>query len=88
MATDPRITNTTSLEELHAAITEINRECFANDLDTEDFYEIDNLPTFGGEPLAKAEGLFSWDAERVLMGDTTADAFIVSRVEYLKTLDD
>ena len=80
MQVDPRISSAMCLEELAEALRQIEEE------------EIDNpeldllsdvpLPTFGGEPLFTTEGVFSWDAERVLVGDTLGETAIISREDF------
>jgi hypothetical protein len=86
---DPRITEAKSLEDLQHAMHAVCAD-FAADLlsdDNDGPFDLDPLPTFGGEALPRTEGLFSWDAENVLVGDTWDDAIIVSRGEHRKAMD-
>jgi hypothetical protein len=84
----PRILAAKSLEELMEAIESIHDEEMDDETDPSDVYDEFDLPTFGGEPLEPREGLFSWDPERVLVGDTITDACIVTRAEYLAAVAD
>lgn len=69
-----------AIQAIHAEIDE--------GADASDLYDEFDLPTFGGAPLAGEDGVFSWDAERVLVGDTITDAGIVSRADYLAAMED
>lgn len=69
-----------AIQAIHAAIDE--------GADASDLYDEFDLPTFGGAPLAGQDGIFSWDAERVLVGDTITDAGIVTCAEWRAAMED
>ena len=51
---------------------------------TEDNADISNLPTFGGEAIDGQHGdhhVWSWDAQRALVGDDIAEAVIIDRTD-------
>lgn len=88
---DPRITNAKSLEELQQALHALAIDFESGKWVEESPYELDQIPTFGGRALPRSEdpfspawGLFSWDPDRVLFGDSTGEAAIMSRTEYLQ----
>lgn len=41
----------------------------------------DSLPTFGGEEPADTSGVWSWDEDRVIVGNCADDIEIISRKE-------
>lgn len=53
-----------------------------------DHGEIDltSLPTFGGEVPRDTRGVWSWDRERLLIGESTDDLKIVTRAEHAELL--
>jgi hypothetical protein len=46
-----------------------------------DAVDMTELPTFGGEEPRDTHGVWSWDNERLLVGDCIADFRIVAREE-------
>lgn len=84
MIIDPRISAAETLEELHAVLVEINGECLRKGVDPETVYDPMSLPTFGGEDIERVPGLYSWDENRVLAGDSTDEADIVDREPWIK----
>jgi hypothetical protein len=81
---DPRITNAKSLKELQKALQDIGAERLENEEWDDDAYDEFDLPTFGGEPLPREDGAYSWDEKNVLAGDTPTDAGIIDRETYIK----
>jgi hypothetical protein len=84
-ATDPRITFAQTLEQLLQAVTTLHEE---HGEDANDMYDDMALPTFGGPPVDKSGGAFSWDPERVLVGDEITTAEIITREQYEEILAD
>lgn len=76
MSTHSTIRNARSLEGLRDALAALYE---AYGIDAAEMH--DELPTFGGE-RPEGDGVFSWDAGRVLVGDTENEAIIVSRAEW------
>lgn len=80
----PTVLAATSLEELQKAIRALHRKLGPNAWDE---YDEMALPNYGGGPLDTNDGAFSWDASRVLCGDTITDAMIVTREQFMAALD-
>jgi len=76
---DAAINAATNLEELLEAIT---AEYHA--LSEEDRKDLDltGLPTYGGEAPADTMYVWSWDEDRLLVGERVEDFHIVTRAEW------
>jgi hypothetical protein len=77
--TDARITAAADLDGLLAAIRAIDAECRATETDPETVYDATDLPTYGGDEPANTSGIWSWDADRLLIGTCAGDMRIVAR---------
>jgi hypothetical protein len=77
-----KITNANNLDELLAALREADlilktADCDLTQTRLEDLVDLTSLPNCGGVEPADTSGVWSWDAQRLLVGD--ADWEIVSR---------
>jgi hypothetical protein len=88
MTLDPRILAATTLQELQDALAVVLEEGFANGDNVIDLIDEDELPTFGGPPIHRDGGVFSWDETHVLCGDTPDAAAIVTREDFAKAMDE
>lgn len=70
MSINAAIQNATSLDELLAAL---------RSHDTRDA-DLSDLPAFGGETPARTEGVWSWDEDRLLVGEGELE--IVTRAAW------
>ena len=74
------------LSVLHSATTleellELLRDAKAEAPEVVESCDLSNLPTFGGEWPADTSEVWSWDADRLLVGTCIADMHIVDREE-------
>ena len=72
MTTAEQIAACTTLDQLLAVMTAMSHD----DYDTVD---ITNLPVFGGTEPHNTLGVWSWDAEHLIVGTCSSDFEIVSR---------
>lgn len=71
-----------NLDELFIAM-----RCGSNDtLGIDGLMSID-LPVFGGDEPTHTLGVWSWDAERVIVGDLPGELEIISRAEWEDACD-
>lgn len=73
------IYSATNLDELARAITDLRAELDGQEK-TEELVDLHDLPTFGGEAPASTESVWSWDRDRLLVGEGEFE--IVSRAEW------
>lgn len=76
---DEAINAATTLDELREAIT-----AEYNAISEEERHALDltGLPTYGGEAPADTMYVWSWDAGRLLVGESVRDFRIVTRAEW------
>lgn len=80
----PRIAAASNLRELHAALIDADNSLHSDDRPRlGDVVDMTSLPTFGGKEPASPRGIWSWDAENLLVGDGPCSSWkIVSRSDY------
>lgn len=83
MTVPAKIRDAKSLDELVEAVAKLYEE---HGEDTFSILDPAELPNFGG-PRPEGDGAFSWDADRVLMGDTLNEATIVTREDWEAELE-
>lgn len=76
------IKNATSLDELLSALNaaEATLRETESPLRIDELVDLSSLPTFGGEEPKDTAGVWSWDADRLLVGEGEWE--IVSRAEW------
>jgi hypothetical protein len=57
------------LNGLHSEEIELARNCDPTLVRVNERYDLTSLPTYGGEEPADTQGIYSWDADRVLYCD-------------------
>jgi len=78
------IENAASLEALHTALLAFDAFCAEHELDAQNELlgwgvNATDLPTFGGIEPANTDGIWSWDATRILTGACWSDITIETR---------
>ena len=64
------ITAATDLDELLEALQDITEALDGSIARLDELVDLGSLPTYGGEVPGDTEGIYSWDADRVLWGDS------------------
>lgn len=76
---DAAINAAQSLDEL---LDVIKREYAALDQDDRKGIDLTGLPTYGGDAPADTMYVWSWDEDRILVGESVEDFEIVTRAEW------
>lgn len=71
MTTAEQIAACTTLDQLLAVMTAMSHD--------DDTIDMADLPVFGGPEPENTMGVWSWDAERLIVGTCSSDFEIVSR---------